>query len=248
MRSFVQKVLAGDSLDLYLLAAAAAVLTLLGILGVSNSETLLSGILAVLAWLAISQIRLRNMVGNMSTGATRADSFFHAELDQATADALQSGTELFVTGVARNGLTARHYSVLESRLDTGTRMRFLVVNPDSPSLVVAAVRYYSRSARSESILRNRVHESLARLAELREKFPDHLEIRVTNEPLAIGVIAVDPSRRDSRTRAIVEYYTYQAPGEPKFDLGNVDEPWLSHFLDEAEAYWESAEEWVSHSP
>jgi hypothetical protein len=116
------------------------------------------------------------------------------------------------------------------------------MDPKSPALSVAAERYYSKSARSVDILQNRIHESLARLVELRALDPDRFQIRVTGEPLAMGMIVVG----DSAGRpylAIAEYYTFQAPGEPMFALGPADEPWLGHFVGEAEAYWQGGNDW-----
>lgn len=69
-----------------------------------------------------------------------------------------------------------------------------------------------------------------------------LIVRLTAHPLAIGTIAIDatPGSRSARTVLFAEYYTYQAPGGPKFVLQPSDGPWFENLYQEAEALWAGA--------
>jgi hypothetical protein len=69
-----------------------------------------------------------------------------------------------------------------------------------------------------------------------------LRVRLTTHPLAMGLLAVDAvsGARTPYSALFVEYFTYQAAGEPKFVVLPSDERWFDHFLLEAEALWDGA--------
>jgi hypothetical protein len=69
-------------------------------------------------------------------------------------------------------------------------------------------------------------------------------VRLTSYPLAMGVISADacPGSRSEVSALFVEYYTYQAPGEPKFVLQPSDGRWFENLYQEAEALWVGGKE------
>jgi hypothetical protein len=84
--------------------------------------------------------------------------------------------------------------------------------------------------------------TLRLLAELRNSTNGSLSVRLVPHPIAMGVIATDsvPGNRGPAAAAFVEYYSYQAPGEPKFVLQPDGGLGYQLFVDEAEALWNSA--------
>lgn len=67
----------------------------------------------------------------------------------------------------------------------------------------------------------------------------------------MGIVAVDgdPTTRSDASALFVEYYTYQARGEPKFVLQPRDGEWFENLLGEAEALWaSSADHLLTNSP
>ncbi|MFC5267901.1 hypothetical protein ACFPJ1_37795 [Kribbella qitaiheensis] len=153
---------------------------------------------------------------------------------------MESAKDLFITGVARTTLLTENYTRFEKWLQRGCKMRFLLIEPTSAAVGVAAERYYAE--RSSDSARARIEQSLRLLAELAAATGGSLEVRLTAHPIATGVIAVDaPEIQRGPTSAIfVEYYTYQAEGEPKFVLQPTD-PWFDQFLAEAERVWIGAQ-------
>ena len=79
-----------------------------------------------------------------------------------------------------------------------------------------------------------VLEVIEVLGELKRATGGDLTVRLTDHPLSAGVINTD-------TALFVEYYTYQAPGEPKFVLSPGDAG-FDIFLGEAEALWKNGVE------
>lgn len=154
---------------------------------------------------------------------------------------MSGASDLLITGVARNTLLTSGYGDFETWLRRGCRVRFLLLNPSSDDAVsCAADRYYAE--RSPGTLRERISHSLRLLDELGRSASGALSVRLTSHPLSMGVIAVDstPTLRSGTSAIFAEYYTYQAPGEPKFVLQPADGRWYDNVLGEAEALWDGA--------
>jgi hypothetical protein len=156
---------------------------------------------------------------------------------------MDKARELLITGVTRNTLITSKYHKFEGRLRNGCRIRMLLMEPSSDAIVVAAERYYAD--RTPDSIRERVRHTLRLLAELKRSTGGDLSVRLTSHPLAMGTIAVDgsPDIRSEASALFVEYYTYQAPGEPKFVLQPTDSRWFENLYQEAEALWDNATEY-----
>ncbi|MET7283453.1 hypothetical protein ABZS29_34825 [Kribbella sp. NPDC005582] len=154
-------------------------------------------------------------------------------------NSMKAATDLFVTGVARNTLLVENYNEFERWLRRGCTLRILLIEPSSNAVEVAAERYYAE--RSPASARGRIEQSLRLLSELATTTGGALEVRLTSHPIPLGVVAVDtaPDRRTEYSALFVEYYTFQAEGEPKFVLQPSD-AWFPQFLEEAEILWRAA--------
>ncbi|MGH3836446.1 MAG: hypothetical protein ACRDSF_12200, partial [Pseudonocardiaceae bacterium] len=153
---------------------------------------------------------------------------------------IEDADDLLITGVTRNTLINSNYGKLEKLLLAGCRVRFLIVDPDSDAIAIAADRYYAE--RSASSARERVRHALRMLTELQRATCGNLSVRLTSHPIAIGLIAVNSTAelRTTSSALLIEYYTYRSAGEPKLVLQPADEVWFQHFVEEAEALWASA--------
>jgi hypothetical protein len=146
-------------------------------------------------------------------------------------ESMEAGTDLLITGVTRNTLLTTHYSRFETWLMRGMTIRVLLMDPDAHTVAVAAERYYAE--RSQDSVRYRCEQSLRLLSELLRSTHGQLQVRLTAHPLATGLIAVDamPEVHEESSAIFLEYYSYQARGEPKLTLQPGDRPWFEHFLD-----------------
>ena len=153
---------------------------------------------------------------------------------------MDKARELLITGVTRNTLVTSKYHKFEDRLRNGCRIRMLLMDPSSDAIVVAAERYYAD--RTPDSIRERVRHTLRLLAELKRSTDGDLSVRLTSHPLAMGTIAVDGGLdiRSEASALFVEYYTYQALGEPKFVLQTIDSQWFENLYQEAQALWDNA--------
>ncbi len=171
-----------------------------------------------------------------------ARPLFRQEFGPELELAMSKARELLITGVTRNTLINSKYGMFESWLRNGCRIRVLLIDPSSAAIAVVAERYYAE--RSSDSTRERVRHTLRLLAELKRATGGDLVVRLTSHPLAMGVISADgsPDSRSEASALFAEYYTYQAPGEPKFVLQPSDGRWFENLYQEAEALWAGATE------
>jgi hypothetical protein len=153
-------------------------------------------------------------------------------------ESITHAAELLITGVTRNTLVNSYYGKFEELLSAGCQIRFVLTDPDSDAIAVAADRYYAE--RSADSVRARARHTLRLLAELKNSTEGAISVRLSPHPAATGIIAVD-SQAAATSAIFVEYYSYQARGEqPKFVLQPSDGRWFAHFAAEAEKLWTSA--------
>lgn len=151
---------------------------------------------------------------------------FGPDLDTA----VESTTDLLVTGVSRNIFVNNHYRRLEKKLLAGHRVRFLLVAPTSPAITMAAERYYPE--RKPESNQDRVEHTLRLLAELKSTTGGDLSVRLTTHLISMFQIVTD-------TALFAEYYVYKDLAKPKFVLAAGDGAYRD-FRAEAENMWEHA--------
>lgn len=155
-------------------------------------------------------------------------------------EAMTRAKDILITGVTRTTLIRDNYNRFEALLKSGGKIRFLLVDPESTAIALAAHRYYA--ARSPHSAQERVRHALGLLEELAKSTNGRLTVRLTDHPLAMGVIAIDSPlhERSASSALFIEYYSYQAAGEPKFIIEPGDATWFEHFLAEATLLWNEA--------
>ena len=161
---------------------------------------------------------------------------FGPELDAS----LSSARELLITGVTRNGFVNGYFSQLEELLSAGCQIRFVLTDPDSDAITVAADRYYAERSRDSASERTR--HTLRLLSGLKNSARGAISVRLSSHPLTTGVIALDTTTVTPATVVFAECYSYQARGDgPKFALQPADGHWFTHFTAEAERLWDSGQ-------
>jgi hypothetical protein len=165
---------------------------------------------------------------------------FVEDFDEEMGSRLSTARQLLITGVARNTLITSRYEQLERCLRRGAAVRFLLVDPNSAAVNVAADRYYA--VRSVEDLSQRIRQSLRSLSHLKQSTGGDLRVGLTSYPLAFGTVAVDATGEavGPGSTLFLEYFNYQVAGQPKFVLLPHDGRAFEQFLGEAELLWAGA--------
>jgi hypothetical protein len=210
---------------------------------VSDIKVLSSVLLALLAILALSQIRSRRLTEQIRK-AQRSDptalfrTTFPSDFNVRRAGAF----DLLLIGLSMTRTVQGMRAEMVSILEAGGRIRVLVLDPTNDSLTDAAEGLVTANL-GYGKLRERITTSLDDLATLRAITNGRLEIRVLSTIPTVGLNCLDVTSPNGRV--YVMHYEHRPPGEasPVFELTPQDTPWFQHFVDEAERMWEDGTVW-----
>ncbi|MEU8243821.1 hypothetical protein AB0C07_36675 [Actinoplanes missouriensis] len=235
----LHRAVSSPDLDLYVLAAAALVCTVLGSTGVAEPEVLSSAILGLLTFLAVAQVRSRRQVAKLAEAHQRRPTdLLHSEFSEQLFERRANARRLLLIGLSLASTVEAGGQHLRAVLKAGGKVRILVADPYDEATVETIVR---RSGDPE--IRDSILHSLKILEQWRRSGVGDLEIRVLRSAPHIHVNAVDVGERD----AIITVQFYEYRPEDGYgaiiNLSTEDEPWFTHFVAEAERMWDDGEPW-----
>ncbi|WP_410661633.1 hypothetical protein [Amycolatopsis sp. lyj-112] len=243
IRRSLARLITDDNLDLYVLGVVALVFTVLGATGISDVKTLSSVVTALLALLAFSQIRSRRLteqVRDSNRGGLAA--VFAPQFPDDLISRRAASFDILLIGHSMTRTVQGMRSDIRSILDAGGRIRVLVLDPTDEALIEVADRRISQSL-EPGRLRQRILATLDELTSLRSRTSGRLEIRVSSRISSAGFNCLDVS--SPRGLICVQHYEYRPSGEaaPVFAMEPKDTPWYQHFAAEADRLWEDGTPW-----
>jgi hypothetical protein len=242
-RRLLVRVINDENLDLYLLGSIAGVFTVFGATGLSNMKVLSSVVLALLALLAFSQIRSRRQVELITRSQTmRSLALFKLDFPADLISRRAGSFDILLIGRSLTRTVQGMQTDMGAILETGGRIRVLVLDPEDEPLMDAADRRIAQSL-GQGRLRQRILTTLDDLTTLRGRTNGRLEIRVSSSIPCAGFNCLDVS--GPRGLVCVQHYEYRPRGEPApiFALEPEDEPWYQYFVAEAERLWDAGTPW-----
>ena len=243
------RVIFDDYLDLYLLAATALAVAILGAVGVADIKVLAATILALLAVLAFAQIRSRQNVSEIVKLQTPDPlAVFRMEFPAELSSRRASASSLLLIGLSMSR-TVRGISHgdLLSILSHGGTIRVLLLDPENEQLVWAASQYRAYGMTPDG-LKKRIQGSLDELKDMSENNGGTLEVRVTKFIPHMSINAIDVDRKSGFI--VVQHYEYMPVTEsaPIFFLKPSDTVWFNRFAAEAQRMWEAGIPWPGSPP
>ncbi|GAB2568053.1 hypothetical protein GCM10027269_23640 [Kribbella endophytica] len=235
----VQRLLTDDNFDLWLLTGAAGVFTVLGIVDVASMSVLSSAILALLAALAVAQIRSRRLVAEIADRTQSVDVLLHDFPDDLVRRRAEADDVLLI-GIAMARTVQAGRDDFYRALVRGARLRVLVVDPTDEALVeqAAMMRPVGRAA----LLAQRIRTTLDELTELKASTQGNLEIRVAQFIPPIGVNVIRDRGAASVTVQQPELRPASEPG-PIMHFAEADGGWFAFYAQQAERLWEAGTAW-----
>lgn len=242
-----QEVRRGENLDIYLTTAAAIVLAVLNLIGVTPTDKLIPVLLAVLGILAVSNLVNRD----------RLDRLLHVGLDQSGDRLLvqrptsyerdlHAARELMLVGVGLVRTVRTYYSEFERAASGGHDVRILLVDPRSEAARYTESRVYGRA----DVDRNRreISGTLQDLAHLRARGANRLQVRTVDHVPSFGATAVNASAADGIL--YIEYYPYRTRDEarPVLALRPRDGYWYDFYKQQLQLLWDTGTDWTPELP
>ncbi|MEV6282894.1 hypothetical protein [Kribbella sp. NPDC051770] len=235
----VHRLLTDDNFDLWLLTAAAAVFTVLGIVDVADMSVLSSAILALLAALAVAQIKSRRLVAEIA-GRTEPHDLLRRDFPEDLVRRRAEADDVLLIGIAMARTIQGSRDDFHRALVRGARLRVLVVDPTNQALVEQAA--LMRPAGRAALLAQRIRSTLEELTELKESTRGNLEIRVAQFVPPIGVNLIRGRGSATVTIQQPELRPDSEPG-PILHLAETDGGWFTFYAQQAERLWEAGTPW-----
>lgn len=250
MKSFLRRawkeILQGENLDVYLLIVLAIGLGVVNLLGIIPAQWMntwvVSIILTVLGLLAVVSLGNRHRIEGLTEKLSKdiTDIFVNKWESDGTRE-MTLASEIWFVGVSLGRPIGDHYALLESKLKSGTKIKFLFRDPNGTTLDLVTEQEYIPSSPDQ--VKQNIYKSLARAKALQKASPQNMEIKVINYPIPYNIFSFDP---DSPTGALyIETRSYQMPdGDiPKFVLTPKDGFWYQFYKKQLATFWNSAKTW-----
>lgn len=167
LRKLVQDLTQGRNLEVYLTLVVALILLLLDVLGIASDQAIAAGILATLALLALSVfnnresvdasraelVELKQLLERQLSGRASAHEFFIAGRLNLASE-LESADTIYFAGVTLNRTVRDYLGIIDRRLQVGSKVQILIIDPESDAPKQALLRDYKKT--SDEFIRNRV--------------------------------------------------------------------------------------------
>ncbi|MET8856535.1 hypothetical protein [Streptomyces sp. NPDC004579] len=239
------------SLDLYVTLVAAVIFGVLGLAGKASQEEITSGVLAVLALVSFSLLRIRSQSDRINESLTEisarpnADHFFTKVDDgDEIKEMISSSREVWLHGWTLELHLVSYAREIRRAVARGLNIKILVIEPNSTAMAVAASEAENRSAGE---LSSNLEGNLRRLvAPPSGDVSGRLEIRTLTHVPHYTVIASDPST--DQGKIIMRIATFQADHwqRPTFTVTQQgDGDWYVFFKTQFDKKWESARPYAS---
>lgn len=240
----IRRIVTDEHLDLYVLAGTALAFTVLGVTGVSDAAVLSSVILAMLAFLALSQIRSRRQLLDITTAQGRDPlSLLRSGFPDELISLRGTAASLTLIGISMaRTIQGGSRAELRQLLTAGGTIQVLVVDPDNDELLKAASVQRPHDPTPER-LRKRIEATLDELTELRESTQGRVEIRVASFVPTMGINILNGDARNGLM--VLQHHEHRPAGEaaPIIALKASDGLWYQHFLAEAGRMWDDGTPW-----
>jgi len=166
---------------------------------------------------------------------------------------VQGANRIDMCGVVLTSAINRQLSNLREQLNQGAKIRILVIDPNSPALVIAEARSEEPSGSYYRSKLETTFQDLAYLHQIQAKMgrtaKGSFEVRLLPYTPSFGIYSFDTS--SSTARLIVEVYPHITGwGEtPVFDLmPGRDGKWYDYFVKQFDFMWERAKKWEHKLP
>ena len=199
---------------------------------------LTSAILALLATLALAQIRSRRHVAAIAAGQRADPLALFQEALPPELDSLRSAASSYLfIGESMSRLVHTSRDDIRRLMREGGRVRVLLLDPDDPGLIRVADRTGDR------LLEGRIRNTLNELGSLQDGAHGQLEIRVCSFVPRVSVNAF--SLGEPGGVMFIQHYEHRPAGDsaPVFRLDSKDGFWYQHFAAEATRMWDGGIPW-----
>lgn len=234
------------NIDLWLLVAVAAGVSIASFIGKADSAVVTNTTLGLLGLMAVSQLRSRVQVSEVSATwrRGRTDLFAQDFPDEYYDIRAKATHSYFFAGVSMGRTLPTILPDLKRIMKSNGSIKILLPDPTDDALL-QMISLTRGSSGDPANIRQKIlhslqmaHHELAPLVD-----PGAFETRVTRSLPRLGINALDVGKPSELI--MVQMYQYRPDSEPSpiFLLRREDRLWFKHFKAEIDALWDSGKIW-----
>ena len=234
----------GREVDTFITIVAAVALSLLNVLGLVSSTALQGATSALLALIAVNLLVLRSRLESSDGRGTGCPPPILTELnyypDPFETDMEHDG-DLWIGGGNIGRLNPFYLYHIRRRLQTGHVVRLLLANPDSPAAALWAERF--PRPLPPGWFQDQIRAALAHVESLVAEANGSLEVRLTNDELALGWTHLEFGT--SKAKLYLQYFSFRSPDlrNLKLILSPSDGEIYDFHMAQLDALWQAATPW-----
>ncbi len=179
-----------------------------------------------------------------------AQSFFlnlkEIEAQEPLIDLIERSEDLFIGGVALGFAAKRHRSQLQNKLEKGCRLRFLLLDPDSPEVnhIAKMFEIPPEQVRNDILATLKNMEALGSKATTSQT--GSLEVRLTSHEPSFSFVISDPKRKNGAIRGSFRVYGHSSTTRPNW-IVRAQDPWFLYLIESCENLWIASQVWRNQS-
>jgi hypothetical protein len=246
---FLNDLKRGQNYDVYITVAIAATVTLLGLFGIVDNIIISAAILATLTLVSSSLLvnrrdnqSTRETLNKLQNVGTAFDRFLVMEYSrEEIIQRVSTSHEIYMWGTALEAHIPLLKDYIRQGLDTGLKVKCLLVKPSSAAVKMAVFRAkHLKETEIDAIL----CRNLTILADLAsENLSGKLEYRVVDYLAPYTMYVFDPKLSSGYLLAPMSTFRVSnVHRRPTFKLTcRHDKEWFDYFVDQFEQVWNEAE-------
>jgi len=163
---------------------------------------------------------------------------------------LERARDLLIAGLSLVATVGPRRDILKRMMQQGSNLRFLLLDPSSPCLEIAA-RTHGVSADSlRSDITSTLHHlrQMGNLKSLANHKAGSLQVKLANTILGASIVMNDSTTKAGEITCELHLFHVGATERPAFRLTPTDGPVYSRFRDSIEALWTASELWAPQQP
>lgn len=223
-------------------AGTAIVLSLLGLITLSIAESIIIALLALLASDALSERlsvleKIESRLSSLSFGQPLRARTDLPSIEERAGHA----SEICIIAVSAISLVTNHLSFFEKKIQDGCKIRFLLLDPNGPSLQTWDLLSYISKTEPDI---KRTLEYLKKLVQI-EQTKGKCEIRLTQVLLPFSMVAIDLQKNTGSM--VVEYHIFKTAFSERphvFLTRQNSSKWFDFYRQQFEQAWSEATVWT----
>ena len=236
------------NIDVYITIILAIVVSILGVLGIVESNAIMGAILALIALVSFSLLSNRNQVKkmegiikNIESSQDLAEKFLTDDYDRAELlKQFKDSTSTYLWGLNFTRTIPLLLDSIENSLMKGHNVKILMIKPNSCASKMAELRSINQD---ESTISNVVVTNLNHLSKLQEKdYTGKLEVKLIDYLPSTTIVVFNTNTTLGLMYLRLQTFRVQNERRPTFKLlKQSNKEWFKFYIQQFENVWENAE-------